>query len=210
MNGPPSTAPSPVKSASPVAATPLPNAAEVLRQGEVLQGAAGWGVLSFGLLLALAGLDGVLHLPAALHLPLALVWAGVTGHGLFTRILRPLLRPVSEARAARLLEVSQGITGNSLINAYHCAKADADATTRRFVGGVIHCSGNLLVGIQPRSLGLTRRLKNWLVGLAGLALVWVVMAAIFPRNQGTAVERIFLPLADVPPVGRWVLGGKKQ
>ena len=205
MNGTVPTAPSPVRPAPSVAASPLRKAAQALRLAEVLQGAVWWGVLSFGMLLTLAGLDGVLHLPAALRLPLALVWAGFTGHGLFTRILRPLLRPLSEARAARLLEVSQGITGNVLINAHHFSKADADAATRRFVGGVINSSGSLLAGIQPRSLWLTQRLKKWLVGLAGLALVWVVMAAIFPRNLGTAVERIFMPLADVPPVGRWVL-----
>ena len=205
MNGPLPTSPAPVRPANSVPASPLRKAAQALRLAEVLQGAVWWGVLAFGLLLALAGLDGVLHLPAALRLPLALVWTGFTGHGLFTRILRPLLRPLSEARAARMLEVSRGITGNVLINAHHFSKADADATTRRFVGGVIDSSGSLLAGIQPRSLWLTLRLKKWLGALAGLALVWVVMAAIFPRNLGTSVERIFMPLADVPPAGRWVV-----
>ncbi len=193
------------KTQASVSASPLLKAARALRMAEVLQGAVWWGVLSSGLLLALAGLDGALHLPAALRLPLAVVLSGFVAHGFYARILRPLIHPLSQARAARMLEISRGITGNVLINAHHFSHAEPDDATRRFVATVIDSSGSLLAGIKPRSLWLTIRFKKWLLGLAVLALAWVVFAVVFPRNLGTAVERIFMPLSDVPPAGRWVV-----
>src|SRR6202044_3616512 len=52
-------------------------------------------------------------------------------------------------------------------------------------------------------LWLTPRLKKWLLGLVLVLVAWALLAVVFPRYVVTGIERIFLPLADIPPVGSW-------
>jgi hypothetical protein len=178
-------------------------AARALRFALILQGAVRWGALSGGGLLALLLADNALHLPEALRLPLAVVLAGFVAVGFYRRVLAPALRPFSPAHAARWLETHRGIGGNILINAYQFEGDRTHAEWEKYVEPVLVSSRSILGGISPQSLWLTARLKKWLMALALVLAAWTLLAVVFPRYVTTGIERIFLPLADIPPAGSW-------
>lgn len=179
-------------------------AARALRFALILQGAVRWGALSAGGLLALLMLDDLLHLPQALRLPLAVVLGGFIVVEFYRKVLVLALRSFSPAHAARWLEMHRGIAGNVLINAYQF-EGEANSGVQKFTQSTVDCSSSILDAIPPRSLWLTPRLKKWMVALAGVTLVWGLLAVKFPRYVSTGMERILLPLSDVPPVGSWEL-----
>ena len=183
--------------------TALILAAKAFRFASVVQGAVRWGVLSASSLLALILIDDLLHLPQALRLPLAVVLFGFVLIDLYRKVLRPALQPLSASRAARLLEVNRGIEGNVLINAYQFGSDSSHTSWKKFVAPVLSSSSSILETISPRSLWLTPRLKTWFTGLLAVLAAWILLIAVFPRYVSTGMERIFLPLADIPPVGSW-------
>ncbi len=187
---------------------PLPTetllrAARILRAALIAQGFVRWSVLSAGGLLALLLIDDVLHLPQALRLPLALVLGGFIAVEFYRKVALPALRPLSAARAARWLETNRGIAGNVLINAYQFERDRGDEGWRKYVGPILASSSSILSDIPLQSLWLTPRLKKWLWGGVILLAVWLGLVLVFPRYVATGIERIFLPLADIPPVGSW-------
>jgi hypothetical protein len=46
-------------------------------------------------------------------------------------------------------------------------------------------------------------LKKWFISLVLLAGIWTALVVVFPRYVFNGIERILLPLADIPPVGSW-------
>jgi hypothetical protein len=187
----------------PTSSATLLRAARLLRFAETMQGFVRWSALSAGGLLALLLLDELFHLPQALRLPLALVLGGFIAAELYRKVLTPALRPLSSARAARWIETNRGIAGNVLINAYHFEQDKTHASWGKFVAPVLSTSSSVLNEIPPKSLWLTPRLKKWFIGWILLLAAWLVMAVGFPRYASTGIERILLPLADIPPVGNW-------
>jgi hypothetical protein len=183
----------------------LARAARALRFAMILQGAVRWGVLSAGGLLALLLVDNLLRLPQAMRLPLAVVLGGFILVEFYRKVLVLVLRPFSPAHAARWLETHRGIAGNVLINAYHFENDQTQGDWRRYVRPTLDSSGNILQQIAPSSLWLTANLKKWMAGLVLLAVAWTLLAVTFPRYVVTGIERIFMPLADVPPVGSWTV-----
>ena len=182
-------------------------AARALRFALILQGGVRWAVLSAGGVLALLVVDDLLHLPQALRLPLAVALVGFIAVDFYRKVLVLALRPFSPAHAARWLETHRGIAGNVLINAYQfegdSKDGGAHADWQKYVKSTLDSSGTILGSIAPRSLWLTSQLKKWVLVLVVLAVVWALLAVDFPRYVATGMERIFLPLADVPPVGSW-------
>jgi hypothetical protein len=174
-----------------------------LRFALILQGAVRWGVLSAGGLLVLLLLDNMLHLPQALRLPLAVVLVGFIVVEFYRKVLLLVLRPFSPAHAARWLEQNRGIAGNVLINAYQFEHDEEHAEWKKYTRPLLDSSSLILGKIPPQSLWLTPRLKKWLLGLVLLALAWTTLVVVFPRYVKTGIERIFLPLSDIPPVGSW-------
>lgn len=183
----------------------LQRVARALRWSGIVQGAVWWGVISAGALLVLVVADDLLHLPMALRLPMAVVLCGLVLVGFYRRVLLPLARPLSLARAARMLEIRNGITGNVLINAYQFENQKLDKESRKFVRPVLGKSKSVLNEIRPRTFWWTPPFKKWLLAFVALVVVWTLGVTLFPRSVTTAVERIFLPLADVPPAGNWLL-----
>jgi len=181
----------------------LMRAARALRFALILQGAVRWGALSAGGLLALLLMDDLLHLPQALRLPLAVVLIGFIGIEFYRKVLVLVLRPFSPAHAARWLETHRGIAGNVLINAYQFEGDETHAEWQKYVRPTLDSSSSILGGIPPQSLWLTPRLKKWMLGLLLIAVAWTLLAVEFPRYIKIGIERIFLPLADIPSVGSW-------
>jgi hypothetical protein len=181
----------------------LMRAARALRFALIVQGAVRWSALSAGGLLALLLVDDVLHLPQALRLPLAVVLTGFIAVEFYRKVLVLALRPFSPAHAARWLETHRGIAGNILINAYQFEGDQTHDEWKKYTRPILDSSSSILGGIPPQSLWLTPRLKKWLLGLALVATAWTLLAVVFPRYMVTGIERIFLPLADIPPVGSW-------
>lgn len=181
----------------------LMRAARALRFALILQGAVRWGALSAGGLLGLLLVDDLLHLPQALRLPLAVVLTGFIAVEFYRKVLVLALRPFSPAHAARWLEMHRGIAGNILINAYQFEGDQTHAEWKKYVRPILDSSSSILGDIPAQSLWLTPRLKKWMLGLALVAAGWTVLAVVFPRYMMTGIERIFLPLADIPPVGSW-------
>ena len=180
-------------------------AARALRFALILQGAVRWGVLSAGGLLALLLVDDLLHLPQALRLPLAVVLGGFIAIEFYRKVLVLALRRFSPAQAARWLETHRGIAGNVLINAYQFEGDTTHADLEKYTRPTLDSSSSILGAIPPQSLWLTPRLKKWLVGLVCVTLVWGLLMVKFPRYVSTGIERILLPLSDVPPVGSWTI-----
>jgi len=183
--------------------TALMRAARALRFALILQGAVRWGVLSAGGLLALLLVDDVLHLPQALRLPLGVVLTGFIAVEFYRKVLVLALRPFSPAHAARWLETHHGIAGNVLINAYQFEGDPSHAEWKKYTRPIVASSSSILGEIPPQSLWLTPRLKKWFFGLVLILAAWTLLTVEFPRYMMTGIERIFLPLADVPPVGSW-------
>ena len=184
----------------------LKKVARTLRRSAIIEGTLEWLVLSSGPLLGLVLLDHLLPLPSALRLPLVAALGIVAAVGFHRRVLRPLLRPVSPEQAARALEIRHGLTDNILINAYQLqATSTNPGQSESFLRPVIDRSRSVLGEIAPRRLWWTAALRKW--GLAGLVLAgaWTLGAIVFPRYMTNGVERLFLPLADVPPAGAWSL-----
>jgi hypothetical protein len=181
----------------------LVRAARALRFALIVQGLTRWGAISAGALLALLALDNVLHLPQALRLPLAVVLIGWIVVELYRRVLSLALRKFTPAFAARWLETQRGIGGNILINAHQFQRDGVPPEWLAYIAPVLDSSRSILGGIPPRSIWLTAQLKKWLIGLALLLVVWTALVLVFPRYVFNGIERIFLPLADIPPVGSW-------
>lgn len=181
----------------------LRHAGRVLQAAALLHGGIWWLSLSAGGLLALVTLDEIFHLPAALRLPLAILLGGFVIAGFYLKILLPLLRPVPPARAARMLEISQNIQGNVLINAYHFEKNKIEGALQKFVRPVLASSATSLDQIRPRALWVVPGLKKWFLTLLLFCAAWGMSVIVFPRHIGTSMTRIFMPLADVPPAGNW-------
>jgi hypothetical protein len=178
-------------------------AARALRFALILQGAVRWSALSAGGLLALLLVDDLLHLPQALRLPLGVVLTGFIAVEFYRKVLVLALRPFSPAHAARWLEMHRGISGNILINAYQFEGDQSHAEWKKYVRPIVASSSSILGEIPPQSLWLTPQMKKWLLGFVLVAAAWTLLAVEFPRYMMTGIERIFLPLADVPPVGSW-------
>ena len=181
----------------------LLRAARTLRAALIIQGFLRWSVLSAGGLLALLMVDDLLHLPQALRLPLALVLGGFIAVEFYRKVLKPALQRLSPSRAARLLEINRGIAGNVLINAYQFENDRTHDDWKKYVGPILDSSSSILSEIPLRSLWLTPQLKKWILGFVLLLAAWMLLAFAFPRYMETGIERIFLPLADIPPVGSW-------
>ena len=177
--------------------------ARALRLASILHGVVRWVVLSGGGLLTLVLLDNLLHLPQALRLPLAVVLMGFIAVEFYRKVLGLAVRQFSPSHAARWLETHRGVAGNVLINAYQFEHDEKHADWKKFTRPVMDTSSSILGTIPPRSLWLTPRLKKWMAGLLFVAVAWTVLSVEFPRYVMTGMERIFLPLADVPPVGSW-------
>lgn len=188
----------------PQATDSLKSAARAIRTASIVQGLAWWSALSAGSFLALVVIDSLLHLPSALRLPFAVVWAGFAGWNFYRRIWLPLATPLSAARAARLLETSRGISGNILINA-HLFENDENHPAEKFIRSVLQQSRTALSEIPQKSLWWTPTLKKWLGIFLCVAIFWMAAEATFPRSLRAAMTRVMLPLADVPPAGNWAL-----
>ena len=183
----------------------LIRAARALRFALLVQGLVRWVAISAGALLALLALDNVLHLPQALRLPLAVVLAGWIVVEFYRKVLTLALRRFTPSYAARWLETHRGIGGNVLINAHQFQRDGVRPEWSEYIAPVLDSSRSILSGIPPRSIWLTSQLKKWLGGLVLLLVVWTALVAIFPRYVFNGIERIFLPLADIPPIGSWSL-----
>jgi hypothetical protein len=183
----------------------LMRAARALRFALLVQGVVRWGAISAGGLLALLALDNMLHLPQALRLPLAVVLVGWILVEFYRKALSLALRKFTPAFAARWLEMHRGIGGNVLINAHHFERDGSRPEWAEYIAPLLDSSRAILQGIPPRSIWLTARLKKWLGGLVLLLLIWAALVVIFPRYVFNGIERIFLPLADIPPVGNWTI-----
>jgi hypothetical protein len=183
----------------------LMQAARALRFALLVQGLVRWGAISAGGLLLLLGLDDVLHLPQALRLPLAVVLGGWIVVEFYRKVLSLALRKFTPSYAARWLETHRGIGGNVLINAHQFERDGSRPEWAGYIAPLLNSSRTILGGIPPRSIWLTPLLKKWLAGLALVLVAWTVLALVFPRYVVTGMERIFLPLADIPPVGSWTI-----
>jgi len=181
----------------------LRHVGRILQAAALFHGAIWWLSISTGSLFALVTVDEIFHLPTALRLPLAILLGGFVLAGFYQKILIPLLHPIPPARAARILEVKQGIRGNVLINAYHFEKGTVDGALQKFIRPVIASSSASLNTIQPSSLWSTPGLKKWCLTLLVFSVAWGASAVISTRHIETAMNRIFMPLADIPPAGDW-------
>ena len=187
----------------PLPTAALAEAARALRLALVLHGLVRWAVISGGCLLALLIVDEMLHLPQALRLPLAVVLGGYVLIDFYRRVWRPSRRPLSPARAARLLEMDRGIGGNLLINAHQFEHNFNDPRVMPFVSAIVNPSRSVLGQIEPSSLWLTAPLQKWFIGLLLVVVGWGLIVFAFPHYVATGMQRIFMPLADIPPVGNW-------
>ena len=181
----------------------LIRAARALRFALLVQGLVRWGAISAGALLVLLALDNVLHLPQALRLPLAVVLGGWIVVEFYRKVLSLALRKFTASYAARWLETHRGIGGNVLINAHQFQREGVRPEWAQYIAPVLDSSRSILKGIPPRSIWLTPQLKGWLSSLVFLVVVWTALVVVFPRYVFNGIERIFLPLADIPPIGSW-------
>ena len=181
----------------------LIRAARALRFALLVQGLVRWSAISAAALLALLALDNVLHLPQAVRLPLAVVLAGWVVVEFYRKVLTLALRRFTPSYAARWLETHRGIGGNVLINAHQFQRDGLPSEWTPYIAPILDSSRSILKGIPPRSIWLTPQLKKWLGGLVLLVVVWTALVVVFPRYVFNGIERIFLPLADIPPVGSW-------
>ena len=183
----------------------LMRAARALRFALLVQGLVRWGAIAAGGLLALLALDNVLHLPQALRLPLAVVLGGWIVVEFYRRVLSLALRKFTPAYAARWLEMHRGIGGNVLINAHQFERDGTRPEFAQYVAPVLNSSRSILKDIPPRSIWFTSQLKRWFSGLVLVVVIWATLVVVFPRYVFNGIERIFLPLADIPPVGSWTI-----
>ena len=184
----------------PLPTAALAEAARALRLALVLHGLVRWAVISGGCQLALLIVDELLHLPQALRLPLAVVLGGYVLIDFYRRVWRPARRPLSPARAARLLEMDRGIGGNLLITAHQFEHDFNDPRVLPFVSAIVNPSRSVLGRIEPRSLWLTAPLQKWFIGLLVVAVGWGLIVFAFPHYVATGMQRIFMPpLSNIDP-----------
>ena len=74
-----------------------------------------------------------------------------------------------------------------------------------FIAPILNSSRTILGDIPPRSIWLTPQLKKWSGGLVLVLVLWAALFAVFPRYLVNGIERIFMPLSDIPPVGSWII-----
>ena len=183
----------------------LVRAARALRFAFLVQGVVRWAVISAGGLLTLLALDHALHFPQALRLPLGVVLVGWIVMDFYQKIVLLARQEISPSRAARWLEMHRGIGGNVLINASQFASDAARPEWAAYIAPVLTSSRSILNEIPNRSIWFTVKLKKWLGGLAIVFIAWAALLLVFPHYVLTGIERIVLPLSDIPPAGNWII-----
>ena len=90
---------------------------------------------------------------------------------------------------------------NLLINAHQFESA-TERSARRGVRRPDHRLVRLGARQHPDSLALADApLRNWFFGAIAIAVCWLLLVFAFPRYVATGMQRILLPLSDIPPDG---------
>jgi hypothetical protein len=173
-----------------------------LKWSGLIFGLSWWTVVCLGLWLALFTCDGLLNLPAGLRLPLTLGAAVFTLWAFLERVLLPLLWPQTVERTALILEQRFGIQENLLINAVQFQGQRLRAEERPFADQTIASSERFVFQMRLSDLWNWTGLLNWASAAAGVLILWLIYAVLFPNHFRAAAARFSLPLGDVPPVGR--------
>ena len=157
--------------------------------------------LTAGLLLAAlvltTGLDLLTPLGTWLRLAALLLVVVPAAWAAFAGVVRPLFRRLREVQVARRIEATLPEIHNRLVSCIDLEKKGAASPTfhRRLLTEALE----RVRGFRPRMvldlLSLRRAGGFALGGAAAFAVAWV----LFPDRLPTAMARIFLPFADIPP-----------
>jgi hypothetical protein len=176
-----------------------------LIQGDVARGALFALRLLFLAGLALCLLDTFIRLPAGLRLAALASLIGATVALVHTRIVAPIRRRKRPEAVAVELEQRFGVDQNKLINAWQFERRDLAPAEAPFAGEVGREAADALLGIPAGELIGIRPLRRELLLLAGAVLLAAVYGFAAPRYAWNALQRLLLPLADIPPAGRVIL-----
>jgi hypothetical protein len=170
--------------------------------GDLLRGAASSARLLLLVGLALCAADNLVRLPAGLRLAALASLLGAGAALVRARIRLPVvLRRRPEAVAVEL-ERRFGVDQNRLINAWQFEGRDLAPAEKPFAGEVNLEASAALLAIPPAELLGARPLRREGLLLAGALLLAAVYGFAAPRYAWNALQRLLLPLADIPPAGR--------
>ncbi len=185
--------------------TALTRAARAMSLSAVVHGLTRWIALSSGSLLTLIVADSLLNLPTALRLPFVLSWIGFVLYDFSLKVCVPLFRPITPAQAARILEVQSKIPGNILINAFHFENDPNSRRVKKFTKPTLASSRTQLNSIRPAVLWKTNSVRKWIFATLLVGAIGGAAFAIYPRYLEHSLDRILMPLSDIPPLANWDL-----
>ncbi|MEI7880291.1 MAG: hypothetical protein WCI95_05385 [bacterium] len=178
---------------------------KVIRLSEILFGTIKWMTLSLGTWLLLFIIDNLLNLPAAIRLPLAVAGGGLLVSGLVRNVLIPVFKRVNAEQTAVVLEQSQGVRNNLLINACQLEAQTLTPGETLFAAKTINLSAGILSAIPSRSLWERQLIIKWGLSMGLLVVIWLAYGMVFPRYTFNALVRFAIPLGDIPPAGSVLL-----
>lgn len=183
----------------------IQNARRCLILGDLARGASRTLSVVLLVLLALGLADNLIRLPAGLRLAALASLLGGTAALIQARLLGPVRKRRRPEAVAVELEQRFAVDQNKLINAWQFENRDLAPAEAPFAAEVNHEARLALLAIPRAELLGIRLLRRELALLGALALAAAVYGAVAPRYAWNALQRLLLPLADIPPAGRVLL-----
>ncbi len=184
----------------------LQRARRTILAADLLRGLFRW---TGGMLLfwgGLAAADVLLVFPMEFRLPITIGAAVITLFAFLKALPRTLMDFRNLDRTALALERRFDIPRNLLINAFQLSRQSLSREEEILARQTIRHGRWRSAGIAPRELWKTRSLLKAAGLVLAAASVWVMAGFLYPSHLRLSLNRIWFPLADLPPAGKVILG----
>lgn len=177
------------------------NTAGRLHRNTLWTGAAWMALAALGWLVAAVGLDMAMPLPVALRVA---AWVGFWGVLLIVAgvmLIRPRRHRPAMAHVALMIERAVGGMHNRLVTLLDATtRRGAEAPNPQMLQQLVEQTRLRITGFDAAAVINPRRLRQGLWGVGGLALVAVALFILLSDRVPTALARLAMPTADIPPV----------
>ncbi len=163
----------------------------------VRQALYGFALLLLGLWLLVVA-DGLWPFAPWVRVPLGVLWLAGAVLALVFFVPMPLRRRRHRLQAAALLDHQLQLRAEPVATALSL-EDQQDPLAQELRRRAADTADRASASARPASVVPLSRLSWQAVAVAGVVLLWVVTAAVFPMLPGRGILRYAFPLADVPP-----------
>ncbi|MGJ8695227.1 MAG: hypothetical protein ACSHYF_02845 [Verrucomicrobiaceae bacterium] len=172
-----------------------------IRRVQFARGMVRFGSVVLGGLLLIAALDFIFApLVTAIRVLLFFLWLAVMGWGLWSYLLRPLRRIISDVQLARWLEIRHPEVQERISTSLELAGSH-EGISEELLAELSSEAATDLSGLDPEVEVTTRRVRKSVVPLAAMVGVIALLLAVFPQEMGRLLARAVAPFSTMGNAG---------